>query len=58
MCLLDDTCSQIHGQSEGVDGKFLLRLNQSLSQHEHYRTGAECFAVRHYAGEVCFLVFF
>lgn len=54
MSLLDDTCSQIHGQSKGVDDKFLERLNQLLWQHEHYRSAANCFVVRHYAGEVTY----
>ncbi|KHN83240.1 Unconventional myosin-Ie [Toxocara canis] len=56
MCILDDTCSQIHGQSEGADSKFLMKLNQLLSTNEHYRSGAESFVIRHYAGEVVYNV--
>lgn len=52
MCILDDTCSQIHGQNEGADSKFLMKLNQLLLTNEHYRSGAESFVIRHYAGEV------
>ncbi|KAH7717055.1 unconventional myosin-If [Aphelenchoides avenae] len=52
MCLLDDTCAQIHGQSEGVDAQFLVKLNKGVSHNEHYKTGAESFIIRHYAGEV------
>uniref|UniRef100_A0A914BXB0 Uncharacterized protein n=1 Tax=Acrobeloides nanus TaxID=290746 RepID=A0A914BXB0_9BILA len=56
MCLLDDICAQIHGQSEGVDNKFLIKLNQQYGQHEHYRTGADCFVIKHYAGDVVYQV--
>jgi myosin heavy subunit len=52
MCLLDDICTQIHGQSEGVDHKFLVKLGQQYGQHEHYRSGADCFVIKHYAGDV------
>uniref|UniRef100_F1KTI8 Myosin-Ie n=1 Tax=Ascaris suum TaxID=6253 RepID=F1KTI8_ASCSU len=56
MCILDDTCSQIHGQNEGADSKFLMKLNQLLLTNEHYRSGAESFVIRHYAGEVVYNV--
>ncbi len=52
MCILDDICSQMHGQSEGVDETLLNKLNKQVGQHEHYRPGADCFLIRHYAGEV------
>ncbi|KAI6220129.1 hypothetical protein M3Y99_01614800 [Aphelenchoides fujianensis] len=41
MCLLDDVCAQIHGQSEGVDSKFLVKMNQQVGAHPHYKPGAE-----------------
>ncbi|VDK43089.1 unnamed protein product [Anisakis simplex] len=56
MCILDDTCSQIHGQNEGADSKFLMKLNQLLSTNEHYRNGADCFVIKHYAGDVVYNV--
>ncbi|KAI6202474.1 hypothetical protein M3Y96_00952800 [Aphelenchoides besseyi] len=56
MCLLDDVCAQIHGQSEGVDAKFLVKMNQQVGQHAHYKPGAESFLVTHYAGEVLYNV--
>lgn len=52
MCLLDDVCAQIHGQSEGVDAKLLVKLSQHFAQHDHFRAGSECFIITHYAGEV------
>ena len=52
MCQLDDICSQIHGQSEGVDHRFLVKLKQQFESHEHYATGAESFLIKHYAGDV------
>ncbi|MFH4977717.1 hypothetical protein AB6A40_004426 [Gnathostoma spinigerum] len=54
MCILDDTCSQIHGQNEGADDQFLLKMDRLLAGHEHYRKGAQSFVVRHYAGEVVY----
>ncbi|KAI6239978.1 hypothetical protein M3Y99_00512000 [Aphelenchoides fujianensis] len=50
MCLLDDVCAQIHGQSEGVDSKFLVKMNQQVGAHPHYKPGAESFMITHYAG--------
>lgn len=55
MCILDDICSQNHGQSEGVDDQFLVELNKHMSYNEHYRTGAEAFLIKHYAGDVSIL---
>lgn len=57
MCILNDICSQIHGQSEGVDNQFLSRLSQLLSTHQHLHIGPDCFVVRHYAGDVSCLLF-
>lgn len=37
MCLLDDICAQIHGQSDGVDAKLLVKLGQQVGHNEHYR---------------------
>ncbi|VDD93459.1 unnamed protein product [Enterobius vermicularis] len=54
MCILNDICSQIHGQSEGVDNQFLSRLSQLLSTHQHLHIGPDCFVVRHYAGDVTY----
>ncbi|KAI1715922.1 myosin head (motor domain) domain-containing protein [Ditylenchus destructor] len=56
MCLLDDICAQIHGQSEGVDAKLLVKLNQQVGHNEHFRHGADCFIVTHYAGEVVYQI--
>ena len=56
MCQLDDICAQIHGQSEGVDQRFLTKLNQQFSQHEHYAKGAESFLIKHYAGDVMYQI--
>uniref|UniRef100_A0A0K0DIN4 Unconventional myosin-Ie n=1 Tax=Angiostrongylus cantonensis TaxID=6313 RepID=A0A0K0DIN4_ANGCA len=56
MCVLDDVCAQNHGQSEGVDSQLLTSLNRAFSQHPHYQPGAECFLVRHYAGDVVYNV--
>lgn len=52
MALLDDICAQIHGQSEGVDEKFLMKISQQASENEHFRKGANCFIIQHYAGDV------
>ncbi|KAK6058115.1 hypothetical protein COOONC_04321, partial [Cooperia oncophora] len=52
MCILDDVCAQNHGQSEGVDAQLLSSLNKTFVQHPHYQSGAECFLVKHYAGDV------
>uniref|UniRef100_A0A8R1YX87 Uncharacterized protein n=1 Tax=Pristionchus pacificus TaxID=54126 RepID=A0A8R1YX87_PRIPA len=54
MSLLDDTCAQNHGQSEGVDHQFLSTLNKACAHHEHYKSGADCFVVKHYAGDVVY----
>jgi myosin-1 len=56
MCLLDDICAQIHGQSEGVDAKFLVKMNQQVGTNPHYKPGAECFIITHYAGDVVYQV--
>ncbi|KHJ96577.1 myosin head [Oesophagostomum dentatum] len=56
MCILDDVCAQNHGQSEGVDAQLLSHLNKTFSSHPHYQTGAECFLVKHYAGDVVYEV--
>lgn len=45
-------CAQIHGQSSGVDAKFLVKMNQQVGQHAHYQPGADCFIIKHYAGQV------
>ncbi|KIH67214.1 myosin head [Ancylostoma duodenale] len=54
MCILDDVCAQNHGQSEGVDAQLLSHLNKTFSTHPHYQTGAQCFLVKHYAGDVSY----
>ncbi|ETN81932.1 myosin head [Necator americanus] len=54
MCILDDVCAQNHGQSEGVDAQLLSHLNKTFSQHPHYQPGAQCFLVKHYAGDVVY----
>ena len=41
--MLDDICAQIHGQSDGVDDKFLVKLKQQLSHSDHFRSGAGAF---------------
>ncbi|EPB75903.1 myosin head [Ancylostoma ceylanicum] len=51
MCILDDVCAQNHGQKEGVDAQLLNHLNKTFSTHPHYQTGAQCFLVKHYAGD-------
>ena len=56
MCLLDDICAQIHGQSDGVDSKFLVKLSQQVGQNPHFKHGAESFIVTHYAGEVVYQI--
>jgi myosin-1 len=56
MCLLDDICAQIHGQSDGVDAKFLVKMNQNLSSNPHYKPGAESFLITHYAGDVTYQI--
>ncbi|CAI4228131.1 unnamed protein product [Auanema sp. JU1783] len=56
MSLLDDTCAQNHGQSEGVDNQLLSTLNKAVSSHPHYQTGSGCFMVKHYAGDVVYNV--
>ncbi|VDN03750.1 unnamed protein product [Thelazia callipaeda] len=56
MCILDDTCSQIHGQNEGVDDQLLVELNKYMTPNEHFQSGAECFIIRHYAGTVVYNV--
>ncbi|CAD5211123.1 unnamed protein product [Bursaphelenchus xylophilus] len=52
MCHLDDICAQIHGQSEGCDQKFLVKMNQNVGQNPHYKPGASSFLITHYAGDV------
>ena len=52
MSLLDDTCAQNHGQSEGVDRQFLTTLSKAHAGHPHLQQGAECFLIKHYAGDV------
>ena len=49
MSILDDVCAQIHGQSSGVDAKFLVKVNQQVGAHAHYQPGAESFLIQHYA---------
>ncbi|CAG9540438.1 unnamed protein product [Cercopithifilaria johnstoni] len=56
MCILDDTCSQIHAQNSGADRQFLIELNKYMSQNEHYQSGAQCFIIKHYAGAVTYNV--
>uniref|UniRef100_A0A183BVL5 Unconventional myosin-Ie n=1 Tax=Globodera pallida TaxID=36090 RepID=A0A183BVL5_GLOPA len=56
MSVLDDICVQRHGQSEGADKEMLATLTQHLQGHEHFRPGAGCFIVRHYAGEVLYQI--
>uniref|UniRef100_A0A7I4XSX4 Unconventional myosin-Ie n=2 Tax=Haemonchus contortus TaxID=6289 RepID=A0A7I4XSX4_HAECO len=56
MCILDDVCAQNHGQAEGVDAQLLSSLNKTFIQHPHYQSGAECFLVKHYAGDVVYSV--
>ncbi|KAL3989715.1 Myosin head (motor domain) family protein [Acanthocheilonema viteae] len=56
MCILDDTCSQIHAQNDGADSQFLIELNKYMSQNEHYQSGAQCFIIKHYAGTVSYNV--
>ncbi|VDP09914.1 unnamed protein product [Soboliphyme baturini] len=50
--ILDDTCFQMHGQSEGTDLAFL----RHVSSHDHYQSAADGFAVRHYAGVVSYSI--
>lgn len=52
MSILDDICSQVHGQSEGVDERFLTKLTDQMRQHPHYIEGAQSFIIKHYAGDV------
>ncbi|PAV88320.1 hypothetical protein WR25_07567 isoform A [Diploscapter pachys] len=54
MSLLDDTCAQNHGQSEGVDRQFLTTLSKAHAGHPHLQQGAECFLIKHYAGDVTY----
>ncbi|KAJ1361072.1 hypothetical protein KIN20_020249 [Parelaphostrongylus tenuis] len=34
----------------------IISLNKAFSQHPHYQPGAECFLVKHYAGDVVYNV--
>ncbi len=52
MAILDDICAQIHGQSEGADQKFQAKLDNQVSQNEHYQSAGGGFIVHHYAGQV------
>ncbi|KAK6022796.1 myosin head, partial [Ostertagia ostertagi] len=47
---------KIMGKSEGVDAQLLSSLNKTFIQHPHYQSGAECFLVKHYAGDVVYNV--
>lgn len=53
--VLDDICSQMHGQSEGADGKLLEKLSQvGLPGQEYYIGFSAGFTVVHYAGKVTY----
>jgi myosin-1 len=53
--VLDDICFQMHGQSEGADGKLLAKLTQvQLPGSEHYVGFAAGFTIHHYAGKVVY----
>ncbi|XP_064390451.1 unconventional myosin-Ie-like [Halichondria panicea] len=55
MSVLDDICFQMHGQSEGADGKLLEKLNEvQLPGREHYVGFAAGFTIQHYAGKVTY----
>ncbi|CAJ0916216.1 unnamed protein product, partial [Mesorhabditis belari] len=56
MSLLDDTCAQNHGTSEGVDTQLLSTLSKSVAHHPHFATGADSFVIRHYAGNVTYSI--
>ena len=51
--VLDDICKTIHGQSDGVDDKFVQKLDSTIS-HPHYESRFPRFIVRHYAGDVTY----
>uniref|UniRef100_A0AC35TFU4 Unconventional myosin-Ie n=1 Tax=Rhabditophanes sp. KR3021 TaxID=114890 RepID=A0AC35TFU4_9BILA len=54
MCILDDICAQMHGQSEGVDNQFLNKLASQVSMSQHFFKGASSFIIKHYAGDVSY----
>ncbi|KAL5481739.1 hypothetical protein EMCRGX_G021967 [Ephydatia muelleri] len=55
MSILDDICSQLHGQSEGADVKLLEKLGQvDLPGREYYVGFAAGFTITHYAGKVTY----
>ncbi|CAD6184828.1 unnamed protein product [Caenorhabditis auriculariae] len=54
MSLVDDTCAQNHGQSEGVDRQMLVQLSKTFSSHPHFLPGSDSFLIRHYAGDVTY----
>ncbi|CAJ0574360.1 unnamed protein product, partial [Mesorhabditis spiculigera] len=54
MSLLDDTCAQNHGTSEGVDRQLLSTLSKAVAAHPHFAGGADSFVIRHYAGNVSY----
>lgn len=56
MCLLDDTCAQNHGQSDGVDQQLLSTLSKRVGQHPHFQQGGGAFLIKHYAGDVLYNV--
>uniref|UniRef100_A0A0N5A516 Myosin motor domain-containing protein n=1 Tax=Parastrongyloides trichosuri TaxID=131310 RepID=A0A0N5A516_PARTI len=52
MSILDDICSQVHAQSEGVDETFLIKLSDQMRSHQHFVNAAQSFIIKHYAGDV------
>jgi myosin-1 len=50
LSILDDVCKTMHNEGEGVDLKFLQKLN-SIS-HAHFSPGTNTFRIKHYAGDV------
>jgi len=52
MCVLDDTCATMHAVSDGVDVKFLQKLQGAVGNNNHCECKSQHFVIHHYAGKV------
>ncbi|KAK0174069.1 hypothetical protein PV328_007186 [Microctonus aethiopoides] len=54
--ILDDVCATLHGGSNVADSDLRKKLSTASSDHAHFQTTSDGFAILHYAGQVVYSV--
>ena len=50
--ICDDIVATMHSIQDGVDAKFIQKLDNIHGSHQHYHGRGNLFTIKHYAGDV------